>query len=80
MYTSDDPGLTLTYFTARSAYAPYALVQGWQNPGIYEYFPSRREIPGYPGIYLGNTRYMYFPILQNHSPCLPESYVSIVLI
>ena len=29
--------------------------QGWQNPGIYEYFPSRREILVNPGIYFGNT-------------------------
>ena len=39
----------------------YALLQGWQNLGIYEYFQSRQEIPGYPGIYLGNTK--YFPLL-----------------
>ena len=31
--------------------------QGWQNPGIYEYFPSRRELLVNPGIYLGNTGY-----------------------
>ena len=31
--------------------------QGWQNPGIYEYFPSRRELLVNPGIYLGNTNY-----------------------
>ena len=35
----------------------HSLTQGWQNPGIYEYFPSRRELLVNPGIYLGNTGY-----------------------
>ena len=31
--------------------------QGWKNPGIYEYFPSRWELLVNRGIYLGNTGY-----------------------
>ena len=46
--------------------------QGWQNPGIYEYFPSRREIQGFPGNYLGNTLFPTLPLLQIHFPCLPK--------
>ena len=29
IYSNDDPGLTLTYFTARSNLAPYAFA--WEN-------------------------------------------------
>ena len=49
--------------------------QGWQNPGIYEYFPSRREIQGFPENYLGNTRvFPTLPLLQIHFHCLPKLF------
>ena len=43
------------------------LHQGWQNTGIYEYFPSGREIQGFPGNYLGNIR--VFPTLPLSHSC-----------
>ena len=48
------------------------LLQGWQNPGIYEYFPSRREIQGYPRNYF--QVFPTLPLLQIHFPFLPKVF------
>ena len=35
LYSNDDPGLTLTYFTARSNLVPYAFV--WEKGNIVDF-------------------------------------------
>ena len=38
LYSNDDPGLTLTYFTARSKLVPYAFV--WEKGNITDFIET----------------------------------------